>query len=370
MGSLPKLRDAEISDYAEITALEARHGLETKRFDEWKHLWLDNPAYTEYADRLPIGWVLEGEARTVTGYLGNIPLFYEFEGQRLLASVAHSWVVDTPYRTFAPLLLDAYFSQPVVDLFLNATVGPAASECFASFQSLPVPVGRWDRSVFWITNYPGFLASSLALKRIPFAKPLGYLACVGPLTRGIFQRSERSRRGAGESSLRICTNVDDRFDTFWDALRNRRRHLLLGLRTREILDWHFSYAFRDGKAWIITATEGSAITAYAIFRDYDNPTVGLRRVRLVDYQALEPNNPVLTSILSWALKRCRREGIHMLETIGFHGPTGSVIEESAPYSRQLPSWLYFYRARDKKLAEALSDPSVWDPSQLDGDASL
>src|ERR1035441_7326941 len=28
----------------------------------------------------------------------------------------------------------------------------------------------------------------------------------------------------------------------------------------------------------------------------------------------------------------------------------------------------FYKTRDKSLAERLSDPNVWDPSQFDGDA--
>ena len=43
---------------------------------------------------LPIGWVSRGRERTIVGYLGNIPLFYELEGRRLLASVAHAWVTD------------------------------------------------------------------------------------------------------------------------------------------------------------------------------------------------------------------------------------------------------------------------------------
>src|SRR5579864_5039183 len=92
-----KIREASFEDYPQIVALESKYGLETKCNEEWKHLWCNNPAYRQYQKSLPIGWVLEGEDRTIVGSLGNIPLFYEFEGRRLLASVAHAWVIDVPY---------------------------------------------------------------------------------------------------------------------------------------------------------------------------------------------------------------------------------------------------------------------------------
>ncbi len=60
----------------------------------------------------------------------------------------------------------------------------------------------------------------------------------------------------------------------------------------------------------------------------------------------------------------------MLESIGFRTDKSRVISKIVPYKRKLPSWLYFYKTRDKNLAEMLRDPNVWDPSQFDGDASL
>src|SRR5438445_13428882 len=157
-------RPASLEDYPKIVALQSKYGLETKSYNEWTHLWLNNPAYQGYKDRLPIGWVLEAEDKVIVGYLGNIPLYYEFGGQRLLASVAHAWVVDAHHRSYSLLLLEQYFSQTVVDLFLNATVGSAAAEAFSVFRSVPVPAGAWDRSAFWITNYRGFSANWLTVK--------------------------------------------------------------------------------------------------------------------------------------------------------------------------------------------------------------
>src|SRR5437870_12095646 len=114
-------------------ALLAKYGLQTKTYEEWKHLWINNPAYIRLQESLPIGWVLECETKQIVGYLGNIPLFYELRGQRFLASAAHAQVVDSRYRSYSLLLLNQYFSQKAIELFLNATVATAASVSFAVF---------------------------------------------------------------------------------------------------------------------------------------------------------------------------------------------------------------------------------------------
>jgi len=363
------MREASFEDYPQIVALESTHGLETKSYEEWKHLWFNNPAYRQYHKSLPIGWVLEDEDRTIVGSLGNIPLFYEFEGQRLLASVAHAWVTDIRYRSYSLLLLEQYFSQKAVDLFLNATVGPLASESFAVFESLPAPVGAWDRSAFWITNYQGFVESWLETKSFPFAKPLSYALSVGLLVKETLAR-RRLREYDPGLKVELCSAVDGRFDIFWDALRKINVHRLVAVRTREVLEWHFKYALQQNKALILAVGEGSEISAYGIFRRYDNSTFGLRRIRLIDFQTLDGNTAALVSMLAWTMERCRREGIDMVESIGFCTDKENVIRRFAPNQRELPSWLYFYKTRDTSLASRLNDPNVWDPSQFDGDASL
>jgi len=75
-------------------------------------------------------------------------------------------------------------------------------------------------------------------------------------------------------------------------------------------------------------------------------------------------------LICHALARCRREGIHMLECIGFAPDKQRVIEALAPHRRKLSSWRYFYKATNRQLAQTLKDPGVWDPSCFDGDASL
>ena len=364
----PKIREASFEDYSRIAALQVAYKRPIKPYEEWRHLWTNNPAYLRLRNALPIGWVVERADKEMVGYLGNIPFLYEIGGRRLLVCAAHAWVVDARYRPYALALLNLYFSQKNVDLFLNSTVGPASVESFGVFQSSRVPVGDWDRSVFWITNGPGFLAAWLREKEIPYPKPLSYGLAVGLALRRALSIRPLSRIGCGQK-LQLCRNFDGRFDTFWESLRKNNPNLLLAVRSREMLEWHFRYPLRNNEAWILTAGT-DPIVAYAIFLRQDNPKVGLTRMRLVDYQALDGSTTVLVPMLAWALEKCSREGVHMLECLGLRTEYRRAIAELAPYERKLPCWMFFYKAPDSRLEERLKAPDAWDPAPFDGDASL
>jgi hypothetical protein len=365
----PEVREASFEDYPQIAALESKYDLEPQSYEEWKHLWVNNPLYRQLAKSWPLGWVLEDSNREIVGYIGNIPLAYEFEGKKLLAATGRAWVVDSRYRSYSILLMDYFFAQTNVDLYLNTTLNIKAAEGFRFFGPLPVPVGDWDRTSFWITNYAGFLASSLKAKKVPFAKALSY-----PLSVPLFFKDQFTRRRLGKYGMQVnvqtCSGFDERFDTFWEDLKRSRSQVLLGTRTREILDWHFKYLLLRNKAWIFCVTDGPRLIAYSVFYRQDNIKVGLKRVRLADFQTLVNDNSLLLPMLSCALERCRCNGIHMLEILGLCPKKTQIMAKLVPYRRKLSSWLYFYKTTDKSLAEKLSDPSAWDPSQFDGDASL
>jgi hypothetical protein len=366
-----KLREATFTDYAGIVALESKFHLVPKSYEEWTHLWANNPAHREIANRFPIGWVLEREDGTICGYLGNIPLDCELEGRRLLAATTRSWVVDLDYRSHSLLLLATYFKQAHVDLFLNSSVNAYAAAAYQSLEGMPVPVGDWDRSLFWITNYRGFAESFLRKKDISMAGPLSY-----PLALGGFLRDRLTARGFRGNrrgpNVRSCAGFDDRFDGFWQAVKKKKSNLLLGVRTREVLEWHFKFALLGNAAWIYVLEGNSGLSAYAVFLRQDNPQTGLTRVRLVDFQCLEDAAAptVLRAMLRAAFNRCRQESLHMLELIGLNPAWEAEIAQAHPHRRQLPNWMYYYKANDRTLAQKLKSPAVWEPSLFDGDSSL
>ena len=364
-----RLREASLADHDAISSLESRHGLETKSYEEWSHLWVGNPAYNHLSQKWPVGWILEDEDNQVVGSLSNIPLWYEFQEQKLTAASGHSWVVDSSYRSYALLLLDQYFSQKNVDFYIGTTLSSQASKAFGLFGSSRVPVGTWDRSAFWITQYRGFAASLLAMKAFPLTATLSY-----PLSLALWFKhlpfNQTLKKRCDGAEVQPCGDFDGRFDAFWQALKSRDSHSLLAVRTQEVLRWHFRYPLLKKRLWILTITDLRGLAAYAVFCRQDNPGFGLKRIRLVDFQTLDGDTSLLLPMLSWALKRCREERIHMLELVGFGPQQGDSVDGLAPFQRRLPSWGYYYRVTSQSLAQSLADPKVWSPSLFDGDASI
>src|SRR5439155_24607301 len=127
-------------------------------------------------------------------------------------------------------------------------------------------------------------------------------------------------------------------------LGDRIRHLLLPVRTGAVLEWYFASPLLKNQLCILPVHNSSGLAAYSIFYRQDNRRFGLKRMRLIDFQALDGNTSLLLPMILTALKRCRQENIHMLEFIGFSPQQADDIECLAPLWRKLPCWLYDYKA--------------------------
>jgi hypothetical protein len=363
----PRLREATFDDYSQIALLESNYGLGSGSHEQWTHLWRENPLYRQRRADWPIGWVLEDENRQVVGSMGNIPLPYEIGGKSLIASSGRAWVCQPAYRSTSLLLLDRVIYQPGIDLYVNNTMTREAEPSIQVFDCPRVPCGQWNVSAFWITHHHGFLRSYLSRKNVRMA---GLLSL--PLGAASFLKdkiSSRRIRGAA-ATVRATDTIDRRFDQFWDAYRAANPAVLLAVRSREMLEWHFAQRLQRGKLWLATLCDGARILAYAVFDRRDNRELGLKRMRLVDFVSLEPGDELLRPILAWALEKCHREGVHMLENTGRWLDPGELIDRLAPHRRELSGWTYYYRASTPRLKEALRDRAAWKPALYDGNASL
>ncbi len=362
-----RLRQARFEDHAAIAALETSQGLKSKPFEEWRRLWTHNPCYNELGSNWPIGWVLEERGGRVVGSLGNVPLPYVFQRRKILAATGRGWSVEQRYRGFAPLLMDEYFSQPNVDLFLNTSVNGNAESAFGAFGSLRVPAGDWGTAAFIVTGYRGFAESALRIKGIPQPLLLSYPAGVAL---SIHDLLSSKRIPSCDADVVQAHGFDEAFDTFWEALEGGSP-ALLAVRSREVLNWHFSAALERNQLWIFTVLgRGGIIQAYGIFEQRDEPQYHLKRMRLVDFQALNSHAGYEAAILRRALAVCRARGIHALEHVGCDLQETRVFDRAALHRRKLPAWSYCYLAPDPALASQLSNPAVWAPSCFDGDSSL
>jgi hypothetical protein len=364
----PLLRPASFDDYDQMAAVEAANGLSIKPREEWLHLWQSNPAYLERPD-CPIGWVLEAPNGRIVGCVGNVPSFYRLGGRTYMGTFARGWAVDTKYRAFSLLLLARQLQQRDVDLHVTSTASPKTTALLSQRGWSRVPAGEWDRSAFWVTSYAQALPRYLAAKMPrPFSSLAATLLYPPLLLKDVL--SGRGRGGQSPCELRWCAGFDERFDEFWTELENRNPDVLLSVRSRRTLAWHFKYALEQNRIWILTACDGPRLVAYAILERRHSQAFDVSRMLLVDFQALAKDRTLASAMVSCILERCRREGVAVLENAGCWLEKKQPLTNRAPYRRDLGNWCYVYHTRNPNLSGVLQNAESWDPTQYDADASL
>jgi hypothetical protein len=352
-------------DQPQVQQLEAGQLKSTSPTEEWRGLFLDNPAWARVGKEWPIGWVLENEAGDVVGSISSFPSIYQFRRQDLICANARGWVCAPDYRSYAPWLMEEFFSQPRVDLYISTTAN-ANSEPICRTFATRVPVGDWESASYWITGYRGFARMALQKRGIPLA---GALAL--PASAALWLKDTvLSGLPAFSSGVEISTidTFDSRFEVFWEELVRQNPNKVLAARDRGTLTWHFAIAMRRTRLWIVTAVRNGLLRAYCILKRPGGEN-GLRRMRLIDYQTVETDTDLLPGILRVVLQHCAAEDLYVLEHVGRGLPKMQAIDQSASYRRKLP-WAFYYHAANPALHAELRTPEVWDPSQFDGDASI
>jgi hypothetical protein len=366
----PTLREAAFDDYPRVARLQGERGLRVRSREEWRHLWEGNPAYIDRGRKWPIGWVLEAGS-DIVGYVGNIPTRYALDGRQLTAGCGYSWVVTPAYSAYSILLLHEYLRQENAALCISTTASAISYKAHTALGAVPAPGGTWNRSSIWITTYASFVSSWLERKKWPMASVMSYPISAALYAKDAIRKRARHKKSGsnGHVEVECCKQFDERFDAFWEELRTQNPDKLLAERSRRALAWHFQFALHKGKLWIATVKEGSSLLAYAIFELLSNANDEVQRMALIDFQSTADKGNLFYPMLDWALERCSKAGIHLLETIGLCPRGIGDLGALAPYTIEQEG-RPLYKARDASLAKRLSDPNVWTPCLYDGDASV
>jgi len=203
---------------------------------------------------------------------------------------------------------------------------------------------------------------------VPAAGLLALPAAVALQIRGALQL--RSFPSAPASvTIASATAFHHRFDAFWAEQVRQNPDKLLSARDARTLAWHYSAAMRHGHVWILTASRHGLLRAFCVLKRTDLK-LPMRRMRLVDFQTLDPRENLLPGLLRFAQRRAIADGFDVIEHLGCGLPKMRDFEVFAPYRRSLPCKPYYYRAANTDLATQLARPEAWDPSTYDGDSSL
>jgi hypothetical protein len=362
----PGLRPARFADYPQIRSLESTFIPDSLSDVDRRGLFENNPLWPGLAGTWPIGWVLEDEDGRIVGSLNNIPSSYRIDREERLCANGHCWAVLPEYRGYATMLMDEYFAQEQPDLFVSAKVGVDATPVW-SLYAHRVPAGDWEKAAYAITHYHDFARTALRIKRVPLAA-----VAAPPLALALRLKDALTSRPlpAGPASVEFAEadGFDPRFDAFWRELVSQNPGRLLGVRDSATLRWHYGVPMRSNRVWVVTATRGGLVRAYCVLKLHIRP-IGVRSMKLVDFQTVEPEIDLLPGLLTVALRRSAVQQCSVLEHHGCGLPKMHSFDGMAPYRAAKPKWSFYYCATDPEFEARLAEPDVWDPSEYDGDSS-
>lgn len=360
-----KLRETRFDDYAAIARVLVRNGLRTPTAEQWRYFWTDAP----HRDRLagiPMGWVLEHETDGIVGTFRNIAFEYEWNLRPVRVAVASAWAVDPVRRRGSLQLATAYFSQPHVDVLLNTTaVAETSGKAFLAFGAHRVPQPSYTQRLLWITGYHGLAEGMLRAKRVPAASFLKYPGAVAAWMADALT-GRRLSSGRAPDGVRLAPAFDERFDRFWDRIRQRPNRLQ-AVRDRTTLTWRFKLEPEERRPVVVVLESTNELAGYVVLVRRDHARVGPRRLEVADLQVLEDDPERLRTLMTGALRLVRALDLHVVAMSGQSDRKRRALDALKPYRKTAPGWPLYFKALDSALQDPLQSPDAWDLSPLDGD---
>jgi hypothetical protein len=363
------LREAQFSDCERVCALNSKLGLGPDSRENWKRLWLDNPAIGD-GEKAVIGWVLVAFDEIV-GFLGSIPMLYEYEGQILKAGATCRLAVEPDYRAFTHLLVTSFFRQKV-DLFLDTTATVSAGKIMMAFKAAELPQKDYGTVLFWILDPRCFTKS--VFKRLGINSSLNGIgsALVSVAVRadiGLRRRPNGAKSGRYAIAETSVNHLGDEFQQFWSG-KSHDVSRLRAKRTTSIMRWHFDPPGSRRVTRVLGCYEGSRLVGYGVVRHDQQVSDGLRHSIIADLMIDDSAPQVMDHLLAAILKSAKDAGSHVLEVMGFPKEIRQKFLQWKPYSRNYPACPYLYKAHDPVLHQKFANENAWYACPFDGDATL
>ena len=355
-----RLRPATLADAEAIGQLHKRNGMGHLDTVAWRSHWDAYPFAAEFRD-IAIGWILETTGSRVVGYLGSVHLLYDLSGRSVKGAITADWAVDADHRNLSLQLMTAFLKQKGIDLWLDGSATPTASEVLSGMKLARIPIPGYDVPCFWAARPRGFAKAALVKRSIAGASVLAWPAGMLLRARDIVLRSGRGRTSA---PVHRIGEFDDRFESFWQSLRAGPPRLR-AVRTRAVLEWKFGAQLRGGRAAIVAAGRDGTLAGYAILVRRQSPEFGMDLYDVADLQAIRDDPSTIRDLVLGSVGIAREEGADAVKFLTGIPAKRAIVDELRPYTYRLGYWQLYFKVESPELRAALSTADAWDFSVFD-----
>ena len=358
------IRKANLNDYEKIKSLHIRNRLKILDKNKWISLWKDNPLINNSKENFPIGWVLEQNSQVV-GFIGNIVKEYYLRNKRVLVACSHAWVVDEKFRLDSIRLMNIFFLQDYIDIFITTTPNKTTEKFFLRYGAKKIPIKSFNENHFLILNVKKFLDVFFLYKNFKIYKPiLNIISFLFKIT--FYKKIYHWEKFEQKKKIQLKYDFSDEFENFWSEIKNKNNNFLMS-KSNNWLNWHIKFL---KKPWIVYIKDNNKILGFALCCERNNNELNLKRISIIDIVSKNGNNEIYLSLLQGTIKKSFDLGYEIIEMTGTSYEKKLFFSKFKTFKRKVSNYLFYYYSRDLKLVEDLKNENLWDTSLLDGDSFL
>lgn len=276
-----EIRPIRMEDAADISALLDWAWFPQRSEESWR--WLCRTPRSQTTRSIPVGYVVEDDDGRVAGVFGLFAQDYVSPEGSVSGGTGHTLVVHPRIRGASRPLIDAVLDQPSLFAVTVLNANDLAAPIYLRHGMTPMPEGRGDLSLVWITDPIALLAERAA--RVSKAK-------LNKDDRPSVERFLHPRLfetdlvRLGDRILALGpTDLDARIDTFWTALAAEGR--LTARRDVASMRWRMSNPDRTRDPILLAWMEGSEIGGLLLADISKVTQIDAPTLEIIDLVALE-----------------------------------------------------------------------------------
>jgi hypothetical protein len=234
-----------------------------------------------------------------------------------------------------------------------------------------MPQPGYGEVLYWVLDASGFLRAGLRKKgRSGVAAWTG--GVLGAVALNVQMRLTGRRPFAPLQDVTPITvdEIDDAFDDLWARKLNEYPRRLLAGRNAETLKWYFGLSENSPETRFLCCRRDGRLEGYLALVREDAPAIGLKRLKVADLFVAGDDRDTVDALLAGAYEYGLAKRCHVLEVIGLPQNLRALAQAHKPFSRQMPTFPFFFKALREDLKSPLAAADGWYVTAYDGDTAL
>ena len=358
-----KIRELVLSDYKKIRHLVLKYGMNIQTSDNWKKTWTTNPQIKKGL-KIPKGWVAIKHNKII-GVLENFPKLFKVKRRLLKIACKSTWVVEKKYRSYSMLLLNKYFNQKNVDLFLCTTANFNVNKIMTAKGAYENPTKSCSEVEFIILNTYKIIKAFFIKKKI---SRFNFLVQTINFIFNIFFYSKLNFKNILKVKKKYkIVNFCDKESMSFLTNNYFYKNKVGEFRDKTWLNWNLNIRKYNKEIWTIKSYHKNKLSGCCICIGETEQKLKVKRVFLANIRVLNVKNEIFDDLIKICILEAKNRNYDILEFKNLNEVLKKKMGKYNFLKRKFINNPYLFKFKNNKFNLFCKNKKIWETSLLDGD---